>query len=158
MANTASGNSVVLGSSATGTDILTLSHPTQVPDIAVSSGTLRLNARLEGAQGFVKTGSGILCFRDNPHGQGFTGNVGLDGGTLILGADTDLGAVDNDVGVSASTALVASPANPDRPLVLGVARAGSIASLATLTVTNASAAGSLEIAGPVSGSGNLMNP
>ena len=53
VANASPDNSVILGSSATDTDILTLSTPGATPRITVSSGTLKVNARLEGG-GFIR--------------------------------------------------------------------------------------------------------
>ncbi|MBC8011064.1 MAG: hypothetical protein H7067_13325 [Burkholderiales bacterium] len=156
VSSTAPANSVVLGATATATDFLTLATTSGQPQFDVASGTLRIDAPLLGTQGFLKTGAGTLSFRENPHAQTFTGPIGLGGGTLVIGADHDLGVAANDLLVGSTTTLLADPTPAATPLVLGPGRAIDTSSATpTLTLGNASDAGTLEIAGPLTGLGPL---
>ena len=143
-------NSVVLGDAATDTDVLTLIGGGAPPSLRVNSGTLRILARLEGTSGFTKEGNGTLSFRDNPHAQGFSGYVGLAGGTLSIGSDQDLGAASNDLHLFESSTLLADPVNPAVPVDLNAGRGlGAWSSTKVLSLANASDIGRLNIAGPI---------
>lgn len=124
-------NPLVLGATSDATASLTLATTTGQPTISVASGALAIRGVLAGSQGFAKTGAGTLTFRDNPHPQLFTGPVTLGGGTLEIGADSDLGHTDNDLAVTASATLRAHPADTSVPLVLGAGRDISIPAAAT---------------------------
>jgi autotransporter-associated beta strand protein len=143
-------NSVVLGDAATDTDVLTLIGGGAPPSLRVNSGTLRILARLEGTSGFTKEGNGTLSFRDNPHPQGFSGYVGLAGGTLSIGSDQDLGAASNDLHLFESSTLLADPLDPAIPVDLNAGRGlGAWNSTKILSLANASDIGRLNIAGPI---------
>ena len=143
-------NSVILGDAATDTDVLTLIGGGAPPSLRVNSGTLRILARLEGTSGFTKEGNGTLSFRDNPHAQGFSGYVGLAGGTLSIGSDQDLGAAGNDLHLFESSTLLADPLDPAVPVDLNAGRGlGAWSSTKVLSLENASDIGRLNIAGPI---------
>ena len=151
--NNVAANSVVIGATTTDTDILRLAVATGVPTVSVSSGTLRMNAGFEGTQGLSKTGAGTLSFRENPHPQTYTGTVRLDGGTLVIGADSDLGAATNPFVVGSTSQLLASPLVSSTPVTLGSVRPITLS--APLTLGSLSDSGVVEVSGPLSGSGSL---
>lgn len=155
LANTISASSVVFTSSGANSS-LHLATGAGQPTISSATSLFFLNTPVTGTQGFVKTGPGTLSFRDNPHTLSYTGTIGLGGGKLVLGADRNLGDSENDLRVDAPTTLIADPQYPSIPLVLGSGRGLSHGnSSVTLALTNASATGTLALAGPISGSGPL---
>jgi autotransporter-associated beta strand protein len=155
LASTISAPSVVFAASGAGS-ALNLATVSGQPVITSATASFSLNVPITGTQGWINNGPGSLSLRDNPHAHTYTGPIGLAGGKLVLGSDKNLGDPDNDLRVDSAATLIADPIDPTTPLVLGPGRALTHANVsAPLTLTNASAAGTLEIAGPVSGAGPL---
>lgn len=150
-------NTVTLGSLERTDDVLSLSTTgSSAPSLDVAGGILKLNAQITGIQGFTKSGVGTLSLRDNPAAQNFSGVIGLAGGTLAIGGDSNLGAATNRLSVTSSSTLLADSIVPSDPVSLNASRAISISSSsATLTVGSKDRSGNLEIKGPISGAGRL---
>ena len=128
--NIASGG-VVVGSTATTTDILTAAVTTGLPVLNVA--TLNTNmffyANLEGTQGFEKTGAGKFTWRFNGADQTYTGDIRISGGVLGINQNGSLGNDENDITIATGARLLAEPGS----------NSGTIRLPATRTITLAGA-------------------
>lgn len=146
--------------SGSGANTLTLAGgPAGANTIAVSNATdtATISATLAGATGLKKTGTGTLILSGT---NVYTGPITLNGGTLSVSMDANLGAVDNDL-VFSGGALRATDSftlNANRDLsgtaIIGVA-AGE-----TLTVLSSPVLTSLRLtdAGTLKTTGQLVTP
>jgi len=152
----ASGN-VVIGDTATTTDILNLDVASGVPTIDVGAGgTLFMYANVTGSQGFTKTGAGTLMFRFNPHNMAYTGTVTLNQGTLGLNQDGSLGDTSNPLSVTGNSTLLIAPGSNSGTVAFAAGRTMTIASSVTSTVQNNNAAQTAVFNNPIGGSGALV--
>jgi fibronectin-binding autotransporter adhesin len=152
----ASGN-VIIGDTATTTDILNLDVASGVPTIDVGTGgQLFMYANVTGSQGFTKTGAGTLTFRFNPHNMAYTGTVTLNQGTLGLNQDGSLGDTNNPLSVTGNSTLLIAPGSNSGTVAFAAGRTMTIASSVTSTVQNNNAAQTAVFNNPISGSGALV--
>lgn len=152
----ASGN-VVIGDTATTTDILNLDVASGVPTIDVGTGGLLfMYANVTGSQGFTKTGAGTLSFRFNPHNMAYTGTVTLNQGTLGLNQDGSLGDTSNPLSVTGNSTLLIAPGSNSGTVAFAAGRTMTIASSVTSTVQNNNAAQTAVFNNPIGGSGALV--
>ena len=144
---TASGN-VVIGSTGTATDWITLAVTSGVPIINVTGGNLYMYAQLSGSQGLRKNGAGIYSPRYNPTDFTYTGTNTFGGGVVQIARDGQLGDAANPIEMVASTNLQNYGANwtTTRPITL---------TAGTLTLQNGAATYQSTIQGPIAGSGAL---
>lgn len=151
----ASGN-VVIGDTATTTDILNLDVASGAPTIDVGTGgQVFMYANVTGSQGFTKTGGGTLTFRFNPHNMAYTGTVTLNQGTLGLNQDGSLGDTSNPLSVTGNSTLLIAPGSNSGTVAFAAGRTMTVASSVTATVQNNNAAQTVVFNNPIGGSGAL---
>ncbi|MEY3895599.1 MAG: hypothetical protein RLZZ214_1118 [Verrucomicrobiota bacterium] len=152
--------SVVIGTNAVTTDILTAASSSGAPIINVtnSGGSLYYYANLAGTQGFQKTGAGRLLFRFNNAVQNFQGLVDIQGGGVELQRNESLGDLANDVRIGNAFLTNNSSSSTYANLVLTSGRDIELTNANSRIVTNGTAGTSalnLEIQGLVTGIGSL---
>ncbi len=150
----ASGN-VVIGDTATTTDVLNLDVSVGTPTIDVGTGgQLYMYANVTGSQGFTKTGAGILAFRYNPHDMAYTGTVVLNQGTLIANQDGSLGNTSNPISVTGNSTLQLQSGS-STGVTLNAGRTTTINSGVTWNIQNGVGTASSVANQVIAGSGNL---
>lgn len=151
----ASGN-VVIGDTATTTDILNLDVASGAPAFDVGTGgTLFIYANVTGSQGFTKTGGGTLTYRFNPHDMAYSGTVALGAGTLGINQDGSLGNTSNPLSITGNSTLLIAPGSNSGTVALAAGRTMTIASGVTSTVQNNNAAQTAVFNNPIGGAGAL---
>jgi autotransporter-associated beta strand protein len=148
---------VVIGDTATTTDILNLDVASGGPtiDVGTGAGVVFMYANVTGSQGFTKTGAGTLTFRFNPHNMAYTGTVTLNQGTLGLNQDGSLGDTSNPLSVTGNSTLLIAPGSNSGTVAFAAGRTMTIASSVTSTVQNNNAAQTVVFNNPIGGSGAL---
>lgn len=145
--------SLVLGTTATATDIINLATVTGTPLVTVASGgSIFMYANVTGTQGFEKTGAGKLTWRFNGADQAYSGNLLISGGVLGIDRNGSLGSNDNDITIANGARLLAEPGSNAGTITLPATR--------TITLTGAQAqlganpaAVNLVIQGPIGETG-----
>ena len=100
--DTTPSNNWILDNNGLPANILFLGVSSGSPTITVNNEITTINAVVAGLQGLTKSGAGELLLSGN---DTFTGNVGINVGTLALGNSGALGSTANAVGVSAGATL-----------------------------------------------------
>lgn len=153
---TATGN-LDLGNASASDDILQLEQTGGLtPVITVSSGRpLSIYANLEGTQGFTKNGSGTLSFRYNPADMNLSGDIRLNGGTVVIDRAGSLGS--GSIIFTASSTLTSTPDINSPSVVTHLAnRTFTLNSGVTATFSNGNANAQTVFDGVISGAGNLL--
>jgi autotransporter-associated beta strand protein len=129
IAATQSSGNVVLGSTATVDDVLTLATSFGEPTINVATGSAAvfMYANVEGTQGLTKTGPGRLTFRFNPAEQTYTGPIAINGGVFGINQDSSLGNVENDITIGTGARLLAEPGSNSGTITLPASRTITLA-------------------------------
>ena len=121
--------SVVLGSTATLDDTVTLATSFGDPtiDVATANTNIFMYANLDGSQGVTKTGAGKFTFRFNPADQLYTGPIAINGGVFGINQDSSLGNVDNDITIGNGARLLAEPGSNSGTITLPASRTITLA-------------------------------
>ncbi len=145
-------SSVVIGSTAHAGDVLTLSRSGgATPEIFVTNnGTIFMYANVGGTS-FDKTGAGNLSFRFNPDNMTYTGDIGLNAGTLTVNQDGSLGNTANDILVRSNATLSVSPGNNTGTIVLGSGRDIKITNGVTFSLQTTAATINATVNGNITG-------
>jgi autotransporter-associated beta strand protein len=132
---------------------LTLDNGEAVPTIT-NTGDVFVYTTLRGTQGFRKLGAGRFTFRFNTLPQDYSGPILIEQGVLGINADYSLGNANNDITIEHVARLTAEPGANSGIIVLPDTRALTLNG-AFSQIGASHAAVTLEIEGPVSGTGGL---
>ncbi len=121
--------SLVLGSTSTLDDVVTLATSFGDPtiDVATANTNIFMYANLDGSQGVTKTGAGKFTFRFNSADQIYTGPIAINGGVFGINQDSSLGNVENDITIGNGARLLAEPGSNSGIITLPATRTITLA-------------------------------
>jgi fibronectin-binding autotransporter adhesin len=119
---------VTLGSASETGGVLNLdSSSFPQPFLQVDGGTLRVFTGVTGSNGLEKRGPGTLSLLGNTNNLGFTGDVSLNAGKILINQDGSLGNAGNDLKMAGGTVLIYGTTNATGSTALGADRTITIA-------------------------------
>jgi len=119
---------VTLGSAAETGGVLNLDTTLfPQPFLQVDGGTLRVYTDVTGSSGLAKQGPGTLSFLGNTKDLGFTGDIAINAGKILINQDGSLGNAGNDVKMAGGTVLIYGTTNATGATTLGAGRTIAIA-------------------------------